>query len=71
MTTFTTDIIVVSFVTNTTAVSVGIVAAIVTINVPFTKGYRGYCGYLYVPEVFTVLTFPIITTCCHSYSQCI
>jgi hypothetical protein len=59
MTTFTTDIIMVSFVTNTTAVSVVTVAAVVTINVLFTKGYRGYCGYVYVPEVFTVLTFPI------------
>jgi hypothetical protein len=34
----------VSFDTNTTAVSAVIVAAIVTINVLFTKGYCGYCG---------------------------
>jgi len=59
MTTFTTDIITVSFVTSTPAVSVVIVAAVVTINVPFAKGYHGYCGYVYVPEVFTVLTFRI------------
>jgi len=67
MTTFTTDIIMVSFVNNTTTVSVVIVAAILTINVLFTKGYRGYCGYVYVPEVFYCADiYHLITTYSHS-----
>ena len=49
---------------NTTAV---IVAAVVTINVLFTKGYRGYCGYIYVPEVFYCTDIScLITTYSHS-----
>lgn len=72
MTTFTTDIMMVLIVTNTTTVSVAIVAAIITTNVLFTKGYHGYFRYVYVPEVFYCADiFHLITTYSHSYSQCI
>lgn len=57
----------VSFVTDTAAVS-----AVVTITVLFTKGYRGYCGYMYVPEVFYCADISyLITSYSHSYSKCI
>jgi hypothetical protein len=69
MTTFTTDIIMVAFVTNATTVSAVIVAAVVTINVLFTKGYHGYCGYVYIPEVFYCANISyLITIYSHSYS---
>jgi hypothetical protein len=52
---------------DTSMVSAVIVAAIVTINVLFSKGYHGYCGYMYVPEVFYCANIScLITTYIHS-----
>jgi hypothetical protein len=46
-----TDIITVALVIDASMVSVVTVAAIVTVSVLFTRGYRGYM-YVPVPEVF-------------------